>query len=96
MFRGALTGLHKDKNGNRIERYKLLWDSLDHPDHLEVNFSSKYDSSDDIPKEKEANWGRIEMCADIKYKYIISMDGNSACWLKAPLLLYSSAVPLVI
>lgn len=50
-FRGALTGRHKDENGNRLDRYKLLWDSLDYPDHLEVNYTRGNGAfeDDDIP-----------------------------------------------
>ena len=96
-FRGALTGRHKDKDGNRLDRYKLLWDSLDHPDHLEVNFSNLYVfENDDIPREKLANFGKLELCAEIKYKYMIAIDGHASGWLRGPLILYSSAVPLVI
>ena len=97
-FRGALTGRHKDVKGNRLDRYKLLWDSLIYPDQLEINFSS-YNGKiedDDIPPEKIAGWGKIDMCSDINHKYMIIIDGNVSSWLRAPMILFSSAVPVVI
>ena len=96
-FRGALTGRHKDENGNRLDRYKLLWDSLLYPSHLDINFSNLYNfEEDDIPKEKIPRWGKLELCAEINHKYMITIDGHASSWIRGPLILYSSAVPVVI
>lgn len=96
-FRGALTGRSLDANGKRQDRSKLLWDSLDYPDHLDINFSNLYVfEDDDIPKEKIAAWGKLELCEEMKHKYMIVIDGHASSWLRGPLMLYSSAVPIVI
>ena len=36
------------------------------------------------------------ICEQIKYKYMIVVDGDASSWLRGPLLLYSNAVPVVI
>ena len=99
-FRGWLSGRHYDENGKRLDRYKLLWDSLEFPDHLEVNFINKkvVPELDDIPIEKmeKTKWRRVDLCKEIHYKYMIVIDGYASSWCRGPLILYSSAVPLVI
>ena len=50
-----------------------------------------------IPKEYHNRFGSYrELCQDLNYKYLIAIDGWVSGWLRAPLILKSNSVPIIV
>ena len=89
FFRGAITG-RSAQNGQRVDRSKLLWDSLDHKEHLEVNFNGVSDVTDEMPEEKIKVAKDFDFEYEInKYKYAIVIDGHVSSWGRSAHVLFS-------
>lgn len=68
------------------------------PNHLKIKITS-FNGVDSgrLPKDFEEDKVDEEICEQLNhYKYMVIVDGDSSSWLRAPLILYSNAVPLLI
>lgn len=85
-------------DGVRVGRNKLLWDSLEYPDHLDIQMALINDFAHDKPpaeKEKSKKHWPLEFEIN-KYKYGIHIDGHASSWGRGSMILFSQAVPIVI
>lgn len=101
LFRGANTGENLDSDGNPRSRLKLMKLSIGNENYLDVYFSMIQHQVDIakkmIPKEYHHRFSSYrELCEDLHYKYLIAIDGWASGWLRAPLILKSNSVPIIV
>ena len=106
FWRGASTGaggLYSIKRIEKFPRLKLVILSTLYPDLIDAkfsNFAQFEDSKDGVYLKKVLNQlpsGKIETKDEsehLRYKYLISLDGNTCAWKRVPWILLSNSVLL--
>ena len=96
-----------DDEGNNIERPKLVINARKHPDMISATFNGFYsanlykESVENLKSQfssEELKGGKKEVMCEVmsKYKYLIIIDGQVSTWARAPQILMSDSVPIVI
>ena len=103
-WRGACTGgTYNLNNYHKLPRLTLVMLSKSYPDFIDARFSCLSQFSDDqsgkdlksVIKLLFVNKNfLINPIYHLKYKYLISIDGNSAAWQRVPWILLSNSVLL--
>ena len=73
--------------------------SLSEEETMEIWFSRVVDGNDAILKHLPLNKQKCthkHLHDELNYKYLIAIDGWAAGWLRAPLILLSNSVPIIV
>ena len=82
-FHGAITGEKFDKDGNFINRLKLMSIAHENPDLIHFTVSDDaFFYTEEVPEylKKGKEIFREKLCERMDFKYMIAMDGNIAGW----------------
>lgn len=101
FWRGATTGGSYDlQNYHHLPRLTLVMMSRSFPELIDARFMH-YDQFREDQSGKDLrmvldklfiNPGHLKEKAHLKYKYLISLDGNTAAWIRVPWILLSNSV----
>jgi len=101
FWRGASTGMlietkmTKEEIMKRAGRFKLAKLSMSHPDLIDAGITNYVQIApeylDDIKKEFGIK-DHVDYTGHLRYKYLISVDGNSCSWFRLPFILFSGSV----
>ncbi len=103
FWRGSTTGgVYNLENYHQLCRLTLVMLSRSFPDLIDASFTDYTNFSNDktgiylynILIRLFNNQSKLSEAEHLKYKYLISVDGNTAAWLRVPWILLSNSVLL--
>lgn len=77
-------------------RFELLWQSHLHPDLIDARFNAMYEPYKrnlielGMPEKTEMSF--VDISDHIRYKYLVSVDGWTASWLRVPWIMASNSL----
>lgn len=89
----------RGRGASALGRLKLMEDSVKNPELLEVHFTKIInigDITDLLPDHKRTTDKSKYLCDHLNHKYLLSIDGWSSDSWRAPMILKSGSVPVIV